>query len=86
MHYIRVPKGEEREKGTENIFENIVPENFPNMGKKRHSGPRCTVSSNKTNPERCTSRHIIIKIAKIKDKERILKAAKSNKLHTRALP
>lgn len=29
---IGVPEGEEREKGTENIFEEIIAANFPNMG------------------------------------------------------
>ena len=32
---IGVPEGEETEKkGSENIFENIIVENFPNMGKE----------------------------------------------------
>ena len=31
---IGVPEGEEREKGPENISENIVAENFPNLGKE----------------------------------------------------
>ena len=30
----RVPEGEEREKGTEKIFQEIIAENFPNMGKE----------------------------------------------------
>ena len=29
-----VPKGEEREKGPEKIFEEIIVKNFPNMGKE----------------------------------------------------
>ena len=29
-----VPDGEGREKGPEKIFEDIIPENFPNMGKE----------------------------------------------------
>ena len=32
--YYGVPKGEEREKGTEKIFQEIIAENFPNMGKE----------------------------------------------------
>ena len=28
---IGIPKGEEKEKGTENIFEVIMSENFPNL-------------------------------------------------------
>ena len=34
IHIIRVPEGEEREKGPEKIFEEIIVENFPNMGKE----------------------------------------------------
>ena len=31
---IGVPEGEEREKGTEKVFQEIIDENFPNMGKE----------------------------------------------------
>ena len=34
MGIIGVPGGEEREKGPEKIFEEIILENFPNMGKE----------------------------------------------------
>ena len=34
IHVIGVPEGEEREKGPEEIFEEIIAENFPNMGKE----------------------------------------------------
>ena len=34
IHIIGVPKGEEREKGTEKICRKIRAENFPNMGKE----------------------------------------------------
>ena len=34
INIIRVPEGEEREKGTEKIFKEIIAENFPNMGKE----------------------------------------------------
>ena len=30
-----VPEGEEREKGTEKIFQEIIAKNFPNMGKEQ---------------------------------------------------
>ena len=33
IRIIGVPEGEEREKGPEKIFEEIIVENFPNMGK-----------------------------------------------------
>ena len=31
---IGVPAGEEREKGTEKVFQEIIAKNFPNMGKE----------------------------------------------------
>ena len=34
IHIIEVPEGEEREKGPEKIFEEIIVENFPNVGKE----------------------------------------------------
>ena len=34
IHIKGVPEGEERQKGPEKIFEEIVVENFPNMGKE----------------------------------------------------
>ena len=34
IRIIRVPEGEEREKWTEKIFEEIIAKNFPNKGKE----------------------------------------------------
>ena len=34
IHIIGVPEGEEREKGPEKIFEEIIVKNFPSMGKE----------------------------------------------------
>ena len=34
IHIIGVPEGEEKEKGPEKIFEEIIVKNFPNMGKE----------------------------------------------------
>ena len=34
IQIIRVPEEEEKEKGTEKIFEEIIVDNFPNMGKE----------------------------------------------------
>ena len=34
IHLIRVPEGEQREKGPEKIFEEIIAESLPNMGKE----------------------------------------------------
>ena len=80
---IEVPEGEEREKGTEKLFKEIIAENFPNMGKE----PLTQIQEvqqvpYKVNPRRNTPRHILIKLTKIKDKERILKAAREKKQRT----
>ena len=66
---VRVPEGEERERGPEKIFEEIIDENFPNMGKEivnqvqEVQGP-----SGRINPRRNTPRHTVIKLTKIKDR------------------
>ena len=74
-----MPEGEEREE-TEKIFQEIIAENFPNMGKE----PLTQIQEEqqvpyKINPRRNTLRHILIKLTKIKDKEKILKAAREKK-------
>ena len=35
LHIIGIPEAEEKEKGTENIFEEIMSENVPNLKKKQ---------------------------------------------------
>ena len=74
---IGVPEGEEREKGPEKIFEEIATENFPNMGKEIVSQDQeAQRVPGRINPRRNTPRHIKIKLIKIKDKEKILKATR----------
>lgn len=75
-----VPEGEEREKGTEKIFQKIIAENFPNTGKESLTQiQEAQRVPYKINPRRNTPRHILIKLTKIKDKEKILKAAREKK-------
>ena len=77
IRIIGVPEGEEREKGPEKIFEEIIIENFPNMGKERATQVQeAQRVPYMINPRRNTPRHIVIKWAKIKDKEKLLKAAR----------
>ena len=63
-----------RKKGTKNIFEEIMAENFPNLKEMDIKIQEAQSTPNKLNPNRPVSRHIIIKMAKVK--ERILKAAR----------
>ena len=72
-----VPEEEEKKKGAEKIFEEIVVENFPNMGKERvNQVQEAQRVPYRINPRRNMPRHILIKLSKIKHKETILKAAR----------
>ena len=74
---MKVPEGEEREKGLEKIFEEIIVKNFPNMGKEIATQVQEVQRvPSRINPRRNTPRHIVIKLTKIKDKEKLLKAAR----------
>ena len=74
---IGVPEGEEEEQEIENLFENITKENFPDLAKEVdfQEVKEAQRVPNKLDPKRNTPRHIIIKSPKIKNKERMLKAA-----------
>ena len=77
VHIIWVPEGEEREKGPDKIFEEIIVENFPNMGKEIATQVQeAQRVPGRINPRRNTPRHIVIKLTKIIDKEKLLKATK----------
>ena len=74
---IGVPEGEEREKGPEKIFEEVIVENFPNMGKEIATKVQeVQTVQGRINPRRNTPRHIVIKLTNIKDKETLLKATR----------
>ena len=77
IHIIGVPEGEERKKGPEKIFEEIIVKNFPNMGKEiAIQVQEAQRVPSRINPRRNTLRHIVIKLTKIKDKEKLLKATR----------
>uniref|UniRef100_A0A671DN93 L1 transposable element RRM domain-containing protein n=1 Tax=Rhinolophus ferrumequinum TaxID=59479 RepID=A0A671DN93_RHIFE len=77
MRIIGIPEGEESKQGIENIFEVIMFENFPNLMKETNiQVQEVQRVPTRINPNRSTPRHIIVKMAKLKDKERILKAAR----------
>ena len=61
---------EEREKGPEKIFEEIIVKDFPNMGKEIASQVQeAQRVPYRINPRRNMPRHLVTKLAKIKDKE-----------------
>ena len=61
----------------EKIFEEIIVENFPRMGKEIFTQVReAQRVPYRIKPRRNTSRHILIKLSKIKYKEKILKVTR----------
>ena len=75
IHIIGVPEGKEREKVPEKIFEEIRAENFPYVGKETvNQVQEAQRVPGRINPRRNTPRRIVIKMTKIKDKDKILKA------------
>ena len=70
IQIIGVPE-EEKKKGTEKILEEIIVENFPNMGKKIvYQVQEAQRVLYNINPRRNMPGHILIKLSKIKYKEK----------------
>ena len=79
-----MPEGEEEEQKIENLFEQILKENFPSLAKEIdfqevQEAQRVPM---KWDPRKHTPRHMIIKLPKIQDKERILKAEREKETVT----
>ena len=72
-----IPGGEEEEQRIVTLFEKVMMENFPNLMRGKvtqiEEAQRVPI---KMNPKKPTLRNITIKMAKFKDRERILKAAR----------
>ena len=88
IRIIGVPEAEEREKGPKEIFEEVIAENFSNKGKETVTQVQeAQRVPYRINPRRNTPTHILIKLLKIKYKEKILKAAREKQQIThRGIP
>ena len=83
IQIIGVPEGEEEEQEIENLFEQIMKENFPNLAKEiDFQEVQEAQIPKKLDPRKHTPRHIIITLPKMKEKERILKAAREKEIVT----
>ena len=81
IHIIGVSEGEEKEQEIGNLLEKTMKENFPNlMEEVDMQVQEAQRIPNKKDAKRPTPRHMVIKMPKVKDKERILKTARRNKL------
>ena len=78
IRIIGVSGEEEKKKGSEKIFEEIIVENFPNMGKEIDNQVQEAQRfiPYRVNTRKNMPRHIFIKLSKIKYKEKILKATR----------
>ena len=88
-----VPEEKEKKEEYEENFEEIIVENFPNIEKEIvNQVQEAQRIPYRINPRRNMPRHILIKLTKTKDKERILKVAmekqqttyKGNSIHLTA--
>ena len=83
-----MPEREEEEQEIENLYEKIMKEKFLNLVKE--IGIQVQEAQrvpNKMDTKRSTPGHIITEMPKVKDKERILEAARENQLVTyRGIP
>ena len=64
-----MPEGEEEEQEMENLFENIMEENFPNLAKEIdfQEVQEAKRIPKKLDPRKHTPRHITIKLPKMKE-------------------
>ena len=77
IHIMGIPKGEESEQRIKNLFEETTTKNFLNLVKEKDTQVQeAQRVPNKLDPKRLTPRYIVIKMTRLKDKKRILKASR----------
>ena len=77
IRIIGIPEGEEEGQGIENLLGKVMMETLPNLMREKVTQIQETQRvPNKRNTKRPTARHIIMKMTKFQDTERILKAAR----------
>lgn len=88
IHIIEVPEGEEKEKGPEKVYEEIITENMFNMGKETLTQvQKVQIVPYKINTRRIMPRQTLIKLTKIEDKEKMLKStSQGKKITSRGIP
>ena len=78
-----IPEGVEKERGLEEIFQQVVAENVPNLAKETSIHVQeADRTPPKVNESRPTPRHIIVQFANITSKDTVLKQAREKKILT----
>ena len=83
-----MPQGEEEEQEIENLFQKIMKKYIPNLVNETDTQVQeAQTVPNKLDPKRAIPRYITIKVPKVKNEERILKAAREKETVTyKAVP
>ena len=77
VRIIGIPEEVEKERGLEEIFEQVVAENFPNLVKETSIHVQeAERTPPKINENRLTPRHIILQFTNIRSKDTVLTAAR----------
>ena len=83
VRIIGIPKGEEKNRGLEEIFDQIVAENFPNLSKETSV---CVQEAERTPTKlkhnKPMPRHVIVQFANIRSKDTVLKVERAKKFLT----
>nr|KAF6474854.1 hypothetical protein HJG63_010987 [Rousettus aegyptiacus] len=83
LRIMGITEGEEEEQGLKSIFIKIMDENFPKLRNELELGiQEVNRTPNYLNPKRPSPTHIVLKLSKINDKERILRTAMKKKMVT----
>ena len=78
IRIIGVPEEEERQKGAEGVPEQIITDNFPNLCRETDNEiQKAQTTPFRHNRNRSSTQHIIVKLVKQKDEERILKTTRN---------
>ena len=78
LHLIGIPECDrENESKLENILQDIIQENFPNLAKQDNIQPQVIQRTpQRYSSRRATLRHVIVRFTRVEIKERILRAAR----------
>ena len=83
VRIISISEGVEKERGLEEIFEQIGAENFPNLAKETSIRVQeAERTPPNLNHDKATPRHVILQYANIRSKDTVLKAARAKKFLT----
>ena len=80
IRIIGFPEGVEKERGLEEIFEQIVAENFPNLARETNIHVQeAERTPPKLNHDKPTPHHVIVQFVNIRSKDTVLKASRAKK-------